>query len=219
MAAELVAWAEPSLRQPLSFLDIGAGTGFVSAALQKLWPDAALTAVDQAPQMLRQIEQKINHIRTIRGDAFTIEFTQKFDAIFSNMMLHWLPDPQEALQRWASWLQPSGHLFVALLTDGSFKEWRDLCKANNVDSGLWPMPGANFADHIMPFSKRQSIVINYPSALAFLRRLKATGTATARRDHQPVSAATMRMLLRAAPKPFPVSYEVLFLGYSPQGKS
>lgn len=217
VATKLVDWAAPHLHAPQTILDIGTGTGFVAEALQKQWPQAQLTATDSAPRMLRQAEKRVPHLRTIRGDASTIEFTQKFDAIFSSMMLHWLDDPLDILKRWQNWLKPEGSLFAALLVEGSFQEWRTLCSDHNVEDGLWPMPPMDFAGEDLPLTKREAITITYPTAHDFLHRLKTTGAATPRDDHKPMPIATMRHLLRAALQPFPVTYQILYIGKSLQG--
>lgn len=217
VAVQLVCKASGSLTNPESILDIGTGTGLVAVALREKWPNTELTAIDTSPRMLRLAEQKVEHLRTIRGDATTMELTRKFDAIFSSMMLHWLPDPADVLMRWQRWLKPNGKMFVALLTEGSFQEWRDLCRIYNVTDGLWKMPKPNFADILMPHSEQQAITITYPSAQAFLHRLKATGAATPHDNHEPIATIDMRRLLQGAAKPFPATYQVLYIGNSLQG--
>jgi malonyl-CoA O-methyltransferase len=126
-------------------------------------------------------------------------------------MLHWLPQPYEALQHWQNWLQPEARLYVALLTEGSFKEWRDLCRIAGLKDGLWPMPPANFAHDLAAHTKQEIISISYPTAGDFLHRLKSTGAATPRQGHMPFSIPMMRRLMTNAPRPFTISYEILYL--------
>jgi malonyl-CoA O-methyltransferase len=194
---------------PKNILDIGCGTGLVAKAAAQQWPDAALTAIDAAPAMLEEAKRKIPRLRVIEGDISERKFGPEFDLILSSMALHWLPDPRRALELWRSWLKPGGHLFAAALIEGSFQEWCDLCAAEGLTDGLWLFPTVDFAagfDH-----EEQSIRVSYLSVAEFLHRLKAIGANTPRPDHRPFDAASMRRLLARAPKPFAITYRVLYI--------
>jgi malonyl-CoA O-methyltransferase len=211
IAARLVAWAAESGIEPASILDIGSGTGLVAEEAQRRWPQAQITALDASPAMLKEAQRKMPQLSVMRGDILTAAPSQKFDALFSSMALHWLPDPRGALRRWQSWLKPQGKLFVALPVEGSFQEWRELCQKHSVSDGLWPLPRGDFADGIAARTSSETITIAYPSARDFLRSMKATGAATPRPDHKPVNVAQMRAALNASRQPLNVSYQLLFL--------
>lgn len=211
VAQRLVSRAAPQPMQSPHILDLGCGTGFVAEAAVKRWPMAAVTALDQSAAMLQQAQTKIPGLQTILGDASRIQMDQKFDVIFSSMMLHWLPNPYEALRRWQGWLKPQGRLYVALLTEGTFQEWRDLCLTANIVDGLWPMPRVDFANMLLSNLEQQSIEVSYTSAHEFLRRLKIIGATTPRPDHTPLSAPILRRLLKKAPQPFIATYRVLYI--------
>ena len=210
VAQHLVDWAMPPV-SPLDILDIGAGTGLVASAVGKRWPRAAVTALDSAPNMLFQAQQKMHDLKIIIGDASRIELMERFDIIFCSMLLHWLPDPHKVLQRWRGWLKTGGRLYAAFLVEGSFHEWGALCAAEGLKDGLWPMPRPNFAEDLASRTERRRIPVAYPSAMEFLRRLKETGASTPRAGHEPLSASVMRRVLERAPKPFVVSYETLYI--------
>jgi malonyl-CoA O-methyltransferase len=127
------------------------------------------------------------------------------------MALHWSPDAAATLAGWQKGLKTGGKLFTALLVDGSFKEWRDLCAANNVPDGLWPLPETGFAGGIAGEIETQSIEVDYPSARDFLSRLKAIGAAAPRPGHKPFGATLMRRLLASATTPFAITYRVLYI--------
>jgi len=211
IAAQLVTWVTESGITPATALDVGSGTGLVAEELHRRWPEAQLTALDSSTAMLERAQRKLPQLSILVGDIRTIEPEQKFDAIFSSMVLHWLPDPRAAIMRWQSWLKPGGRLFASVPVEGSFHTWRDLCRAHDVEDGLWPLPPANFADDLAERTKRDVTTIAYPSARDFLRSIKATGAATSRPDHKPAGAAHMRRMLGAALKPFPISYRLTFL--------
>ncbi|MDP9128588.1 MAG: methyltransferase domain-containing protein [Pseudomonadota bacterium] len=210
IARRLVDWAAPAVA-PVHVLDLGAGTGHVAAALAERWPGALLTALDSAPLMLQQAQRKVRGLNIICADAGAIDVAPRFDAMFSSMMLHWLPEPYEVAHRWRRGLKADGRLYLALLTEDSFYEWRALCAGEGLKDGLWKMPDRRFADGIALRRQAQKLPVRYASAAAFLHNLKAIGAATPRATHKPFSPATMRKLLQKAPRPFVVSYEVLYV--------
>ncbi|MFY9287135.1 MAG: methyltransferase domain-containing protein [Alphaproteobacteria bacterium] len=213
-AAEHLVGMAQCPTSPHTILDIGSGTGFVAKAAADRWPLATITALDNAPEMLRLARHKVPHLKVITADAQDLDTTVHYDMIFSSMMLHWMPNPRGLLQHWQKALKPDGKLYVALLVDGSFQEWRTLCLSQNIEDGLWPMPAQDMARGLAIRSEEETLKVPFASAYAFLKRLKDTGAATARQEHKPVNTASMRQLLQAAPKPFGVTYKILYLELS-----
>jgi malonyl-CoA O-methyltransferase len=208
VAKTLVATA--SISEPRSILDVGCGTGFVLAEAAARWPEAELTGLDIAPAMLRQAKRKIPRLVTLRADAGACDLTQSFDLIFSSMMLHWFSQPAELLRRWQRWLTPEGVLCVAVPVAGSLGAWGELCEAAEVGHGLWSFPPADFADGLTYNRAFREHAMTYGSVLDFLRALKKSGGSTPRDDHRPISSASLRKLVREAPRPFRIGYNVLY---------
>ncbi len=211
VARHLVARAAAGGGTPSSVLDIGCGTGFVSARIAQSWPTASLSALDPAPAMLAAAQAKVPGLHTMVGDATTIDLDGGYDLIVSSMALQWLPSPRRVLERWRRWLGPDGALHVALPVEGSFREWRDLCARIGIGDGLWPMPPGDFAESLSCDVERRTIVADHVSAQDFLHSLKRIGAATPRPGHRPASPQVMRQLLKSASRPFPVTYEILFI--------
>src|SRR5579862_9498918 len=88
ISEHLVEWADIPI--PESVLDIGSGTGLVTEAILRRWPNAEVTALDSSSAMLREAQKKIPKLQIICGDAGEIEPQPRFDAVFSSMVLHWL---------------------------------------------------------------------------------------------------------------------------------
>jgi malonyl-CoA O-methyltransferase len=208
VAETLVAGAV--LPAPRTILDIGCGTGFVLAAAAKRWPAAELTGLDIAPAMLSEAKRKMPGLVTICADAGTCDLSQRFDLIFSSMMLHWFAEPAKMLRHWQGWLAPQGVLCVAVPVAGSLGAWSDLCEAADIGNGLWRFPPADFADDLVCGSALRQHAMTYSSVLDFLRALKRSGGGTPREDHQPTSSPSFRKLVREAPRPFRISYKVLY---------
>jgi len=216
VADRLVSWAAETSHKPTNILDLGCGTGFVAQAARHVWPRAEITAMDASPAMLHQTHNKMPDLKIVAGDAAQHLFTEKFNVILSSMMLQWLPQPRHVLERWRHWLKPRGCLYVALPVAGSFQEWRAACSNLQQEDGLWPLSSETFADDFTASKTVEDIKITYPSALEFLRRLKAIGAATPRPNHKVLNAGVMKRLLARASTPFPVTYRILYMQYFPQ---
>lgn len=212
-ADELIRFADEMLDFPRDILDVGCGTGLVSRAAQARYPAARLFGLDAAPDMLAEAARQMPGLGLYLGDAVSITMARKFDAIFSSMLLHWLPEPLTAIKRWRGWLKPRGRLFVAVPLQGSFSEWRKLCYTQNVADGLWAFPSAGFADAAACRSETKTFHLTYASATAFAKTLKRTGAHTPHTGHMPTPTPTMRHLLVNAPRPMDVSVQVAFLEF------
>ena len=212
IAKRLVAWAAKEIHDPTSFLDIGCGTGFVCKELAYRWPKAEITALDASPAMLQEVTRKLPKVTTMTGDACTLESKKKFDVIFSSMALHWLPNPRHVLRHWKTWLKPNGKLFVALPTEGSFHEWRDLCAANDIPNGLWDFPPITVAEGMTSRISQQDMKTTHASPRDFLAWMKTTGASSPRTGHTPASISQMRKLLTSASsQKMTVTFQLAFL--------
>lgn len=197
--------------QPQNILDLGCGTGLVTAYVHEIWPAARLTAVDAAPSMVRVTRQKIPAAQVLVADASQIPFQGRFDLIVSSMMLHWLAEPVRALEAWKNLLAPRGHMAVALPVEGSLSEWKNLCRHSGVVDRLWPFPRADlFSGQGFSFD-----VIDHPrtyeSASAFLKNMKDTGADKGHPAAPPMPPAELRRVLRSSPRPFTATYRILYL--------
>ena len=215
VARRLVEWAQSrdEVTKPYRhIIDIGCGTGLVTQAIAQNWPRAAIVALDRAPDMVDEAKKKVPAIIPIVADAAHIDIRPRtFDAAFSSMMLHWLPDPASALQNWRGLLKPQGKAFTALMVQGSFNEWTDICTLHGAKPGTWQFPARDFAKGQVTGIHKETIVHEFPSAQAFIKHLKAIGAATPKRDHAPMSPKILHRILENAPRPFPVTYKVLYI--------
>ena len=210
VARELVFRAASALKTPpKKILDLGAGSGHVTAEVLRLWPHAKVTALDAAPAMLARLNQKFPQVATLCADAQLLEGAESYDLILSSMMAHWLPDPRAALDDWRRHLAPGGLLAVALPVAGTLAEWRDLLARAGLDDGLWNFPPEDFASdyecEIEPFATV------HENPAAFLRSLKAAGAQSSRAGHAPTPPARLRRLLREKPEPIQVTYHIAFI--------
>jgi len=107
-ARSLLAWLEP--RSGEQILDLGCGTGQLSSEIAA--SGARVTGVDRSPEMVAEARKKFPALLFAVGDARALPFTEAFDAIFSNAMLHWIPEAEPVVQGISRALKPGGR-FVA----------------------------------------------------------------------------------------------------------
>ena len=71
-------------------LDLGAGTGLELIHLFELFPDASVTVIDITENMLEELKKRsfAEHVTTICGDFFEVEFGDNYDAVISTSALH-----------------------------------------------------------------------------------------------------------------------------------
>ncbi|MHB1486584.1 MAG: methyltransferase domain-containing protein [Acidimicrobiales bacterium] len=109
--------------EPLEFprvVDLGCGTGELTAELHSALGAGETLGIDNSPAML---EQAAHH--TLDGVTFSAgdiagfpqgvapsEANRPFDVVFSNAALQWVPDHAQVLARWADCLAPTGQLAV-----------------------------------------------------------------------------------------------------------
>jgi trans-aconitate 2-methyltransferase len=94
-ALDLLNRLPPDLR-PNRVIDLGCGTGEITAALKERWPEAEVIGLDSATPMLAKARGLSRAVTWIETDIATWKPEQPFDLVFSNAALQWL-DGHEAL--------------------------------------------------------------------------------------------------------------------------
>ncbi|MCT1905017.1 class I SAM-dependent methyltransferase [Oceanobacillus sojae] len=91
-------------------LDVGCGTGDLANKIYQY--GTYVTGVDKSENMVQQANNKYPDITFMAKDVLELEYKNTFDAVFSNATLHWVKQPEEALQHIYNSLKPGGR-FVA----------------------------------------------------------------------------------------------------------
>ncbi len=105
-----IRWAlEPvAARQPLRLVDLGAGTGKLTASLVRLGVD--VTAVEPDQQMLAELRREMPGVRAVSGHAEEIPLPDgSVDAVLAAQSMHWF-DMDRAIPEIARVLTPGGVL-------------------------------------------------------------------------------------------------------------
>ncbi len=94
-------------------VDLGCGTGELTAALAGRLRVGEMIGVDDSPNMLAAAEAfATGPVRFESGDISQWTSPAEFDLVFSNAALHWVPDHADVLARWTAALRPGGQLAV-----------------------------------------------------------------------------------------------------------
>ncbi len=79
-------------------LDIGAGTGLLSAFLMKRYPDASFTLIDLSEKMLDMAKDRFgnnSNVKYIAADYSKYDFMEKYDMVVSAVSIHHLEDEEK----------------------------------------------------------------------------------------------------------------------------
>jgi SAM-dependent methyltransferase len=103
-------------------LDLGCGDGVLTAQIVE--SGAEVVGVDASPEMVAVARGKGLDAHVV--DAAALRFDSEFDAVFSNAVLHWIPDADAVLRGVSRALRPGGrfvaefggHLNVAAISTG-----------------------------------------------------------------------------------------------------
>ncbi len=110
---DLVGRATPSPAAIERAVDLGCGTGELTAAMGERLGIADLVGIDSSPAMLaRAAAQTRPGVRFAAGDLAAWTSDGDHDLVLANASLHWVPDHPEVLARWWAALAPGGQLAV-----------------------------------------------------------------------------------------------------------
>jgi ubiquinone/menaquinone biosynthesis C-methylase UbiE len=97
-------------------LDLGCGTGLLTARIRAAHPAAYVVGCDFSAGMLRQAAAHPPAACWAQGDALRLPFrAATFDAVVSTEAFHWFPDQAAALREMFRVLVPGGRVLIALV--------------------------------------------------------------------------------------------------------
>jgi trans-aconitate methyltransferase len=91
-------------------LDLGCGTGYLTNLIAG--SGAHVYGIDNSAKMIEQARLKYHDIKFQVMDAVNFTFENKFDAVFSNAVLHWIPEKVKVIECVFNCLKKGGR-FVA----------------------------------------------------------------------------------------------------------
>jgi trans-aconitate methyltransferase len=93
-----------------TILDLGCGTGHLTNLIAG--SGAIVLGIDSSAEMIEQARIKYPSIRFEIKDATDFSLNEKFDAVFSNAVLHWIPEKEKVVNCVYNCLKTGGR-FVA----------------------------------------------------------------------------------------------------------
>jgi malonyl-CoA O-methyltransferase len=197
MAAELLSRVE---LQPAAVLELGCGTGQLTACLHERFPSATIEAVDFSPAMLQRARERAPFARFRLADMEELEWPQTSqDLVVSNAAVQWLVEPGRTLARLAAALRPGGQVLLSTFGPRTFHELDSVLAELGRSRGVrlrgpqeWKALLAGAGLHEIRTAAREERLA-YPDSAAFARSVKATGAGW---SPQPLSPSALAEALR-----------------------
>jgi trans-aconitate 2-methyltransferase len=100
---------------PARIIDIGCGPGNSTIQLKKRWPDAFILGIDSSTEMIDRAKRDYPQLEWRVYDANNdLSPLGKFDLVFSNAAIQWMPNHKELLKRFFGILNDNGVLAVQI---------------------------------------------------------------------------------------------------------
>ena len=98
-------------------LDLGCGSGELTQEIAS--KGAGIVGLDASADMLAKAREQFPSLDFRLGNATNFELPERFDAIFSNAVLHWVPEAAAAIRQMHRHLKPGGRLVAELGGQGN----------------------------------------------------------------------------------------------------
>jgi trans-aconitate 2-methyltransferase len=95
-------------------VDIGCGPGNSTELIVGRYPTARILGFDNSPDMLAKARMRLPKLQFQEIDIASWQTEERFDLIFANAVLQWLPGHRILLRRLASFLKDGGCLAVQM---------------------------------------------------------------------------------------------------------
>lgn len=217
------------LMQPRTILDLGCGTGILSAQLKQRYPEALVVSTDIAQSMLAQVHKKqtpSHQWPLICADMNLLPFdSASFDLIVTNQAIHWSSDIGGLFAELNRVLRLNGCLMFSTLGPDTFQElrqsWAKIDSDGHVNEFLdmHHLGDALLAEHFLdPVVDMEYLTVHYPSVKELIRSLKKQGV----HNHHPKKSRgltsvqrwnifeKMMHTLSTDEGKIPLSYEVIY---------
>lgn len=198
--------------EPKTILDIGAGTGILTAKMRQRYPHSKLIAVDLSTQMLTKAQQNLaqqfppslwqktqrmfgsqaNAIEFIHADANNVPLEDGCaDMIVTNLMLQWCDDLDTVFKEFRRLLKPEGLLMMTTFGPDTLKElrqaWAQVDEQQHVNTFI---DMHDIGDALIrngfgqPVMDVEHFTLTYDKPIGVLKDLKAIGATSAHKNRQ-----------------------------------
>lgn len=191
--AQSLAVDLPAPDEGMDILEIGCGTGNLTAHLFRQYEGCNLRITDASPAMVERAQAKFSGKDARWGvmDGEHPDGTEIYDLIVANMAFQWFEDIGVAVERLSSMLKPNGSLFYTMPGNESFSEWKQVLNGLGLPIGILDFPTSS------DIYREETITHHYKGAVDFLRSMKNIGAGTARKDYTPLTHSEMKQACAA----------------------
>lgn len=228
VAEELLSRLEPFDFSPRALLDLGAGTGRVSAALKRRYRRSRVIALDLAPGMLREAarhQRVFRRFERVCADAARLPLrSASIDIVFSNLMLQWCDPLDEVLAEVRRVLKPHGFFAFSTFGPDTLRElrsaWAEADSYTHVNRFL---DVRDVGDALLHAGLKEPVLdvdqtqLTYGDGISLMRDLKSLGArnATAGRPRALLGRTRLQRVLSAYESfrkdgRLPATYEVIY---------
>jgi len=183
---------------PQRALDLGCGHGQGLAGLRARFPDAQIAGLDISGAMLDVASQRDPQRRPgwigrmlgkrpvfdlVQGDLATLPFAAaSFDLLWSNLALHWHPEPHRVFPEWHRVTRDEGLVLFSLFGPDTLVELRDaFTEVDNAPHTLRFVDMHDIGDMLVhggwstPVMDMETLTVTYESPETLLREVQAFG--------------------------------------------
>jgi len=100
------------LVSPERIIDIGCGPGNSTMALRRRWPLSRIIGLDSSPEMIARAKETYPRENWLLADAAEWECAERFDVVFSNATLQWIPNHESLIRKLWDRVDADGALAV-----------------------------------------------------------------------------------------------------------
>lgn len=170
VAQRLAAMLPDNINYPFKILEIGCGTGLLTAELLAKYPKASFDITDISPDMLQHCTKKFqgpnkSFFLLDAEDEKNAIWDNDYDLIISAMTLQWLELPLKTLER----LRQKSDIYFATIGKDNFAQWYSILSEYDLENrklNLLEWPGIIDEDRID---------VTYKDASEFTTLLRKTG--------------------------------------------
>ncbi|WP_205512195.1 class I SAM-dependent methyltransferase [Longitalea arenae] len=114
-------------------LDVGCGTGYLTNLIAA--SGAMVTGMDNSIDMIAKARSEYPHLPFRLASVTDFKFEEPFDALFSNAVLHWVTEKEQAIQSMYNNLKPGGRLVLEMGGKGNVQMIINALKKALVNHG------------------------------------------------------------------------------------
>lgn len=209
---------------PKPFLEIGAGTGFLTEKILEIGLSSGLIT-DIAPSMVEKLKDGFSGFSNIsvkRLDGEDFKLGQQFNSIVSSSVFQWFSGLEKPFANIHNHLKHGGVFAFSMFIDGTLRELRDISGSLGI-----PFPGQNYfsSSEVLESLEKTGFNVHhykmldytvyFRDSLTFLKNIKSVGAVNATENR--LSTKQLRHIIKcydekyASPAGVKATYTTMFI--------